>query len=194
MVCQLKRMTMSIEILTIDQAVDKLIGVEGGYVNNKNDSGGETIWGITIDTARRYGYHGPMRAMPRSTAVEIYKKRYIIAPSFDAVWKLSPKIAYELFDTGVNVGPSVPSRWLQENLNVLNRNGRDYPDIGEDGDIGPATLRALQAFLRKRGRDGEIQLLKCLNIDQGAYYKSLARRRPKDEEFFFGWIRNRVEL
>ena len=185
---------MSSSNLTIDQAVNKVIGVEGGYVNNPKDSGGETIWGITITTARRYGYAGPMRSMPKSTAAEIYKKRYVIEPGFDRVWTLSPKIGYELFDTGVNTGPSVPSRWLQENLNVLNRNGRDYPDIGEDGDIGPATLRALQAYLQKRGADGELQLLKCLNIDQGAFYKSLARRRPKDEEFFFGWIKNRVEL
>ncbi len=180
--------------LTIDQAVDKLIGIEGGYVNNPNDSGGETIWGITIDTARRHGYTGPMRSMPRSEAARIYKTRYIITPGFDRVWKLSPRLGYELFDTGVNTGPGVPSRWLQENLNTLNRNGKDYPDIGEDGDIGPATLRALEAFLRKNGPKGEVRLLKCMNIDQGAFYKSLARRRPKDEEFFNGWIENRVEI
>jgi lysozyme family protein len=182
------------KMMSIDQAIDKLIGIEGGYSNNPNDSGGETIWGITIATARRYGYNGPMKSMSKAAAIVIYRARYVVDPGFDKVWDVSSKIGYELFDTGVNVGPSIPSKWLQENLNIFNRQGKDYPDIAEDGDIGPGTIRALQAFIQKRGAAGEAQLLKVLNADQTIFYKNLAQRRPKDEEFFFGWIANRVVI
>lgn len=180
--------------MLIDQAVDKLIGIEGKYSNNPADSGGETMWGITLDTARRNGYHGAMRSLPRGEAARIYKAEFVVAPKFDKVWELSSLIGYELFDTGVNSGPGVPIKWLQENLNVLNRGGKDYPDITEDGAIGPRTLQALKAFLTLRGIEGEQVLLKMLNVDQGAFYKSLARKRQKDEAFIFGWFRTRIEL
>lgn len=185
---------MSNPEMTIDQGVDKLIGIEGHYVNDLKDSGGETIWGITVATARRYGYLGPMRSMPRSEAVRIYKTRYITEPGFHKVWELSPKIGYELFDTGVNIGPGAPARWFQEHLNLLNRNGADYPDIREDGDVGPATIAAFKAYLKVRGKKGESVLLRALNADQGVYYKNLARRRPKDERFYFGWLDHRVVI
>jgi lysozyme family protein len=42
-----------------DREFEKLIDVEGGYTNNPDDSGGETMWGVTIAVARRNGYTGP---------------------------------------------------------------------------------------------------------------------------------------
>ncbi len=172
--------------------IDPLIGREGRYSNHASDSGGETMWGITKETARRYGYDGPMISMPRETAYRIYRQRYLIGPGFDLVYEVSPKIAEELFDTGVNAGQPVASIFLQIALNAFNRQGRDYADILEDGDVGPATIRALKALLAKRGRDGETVLFRALNAQQGSKYLALARARPKDEDFAFGWFLNRV--
>lgn len=45
----------------VERAMDATFQHEGGYVNNPNDRGGETNWGITIAVARAYGYTGPMR-------------------------------------------------------------------------------------------------------------------------------------
>lgn len=169
-----------------------LIGREGRYSNNPADSGGETMWGITVANARRYGYHGPMRSMPRSEAERIYVQRYIVGPGFDDVLAISERIGEELVDTGVNMGPAVASLFLQRALNAFNRQGKDYADISEDGDTGPATIRALKALLAKRGKDGETALFRALNAQQGAKYLELSRSRPKDEEFAFGWFLNRV--
>lgn len=169
-----------------------ILGKEGGYVNDPADSGGETIWGITAVTARRYGYAGPMRDMTRTQALAIYRARFYDGPGFAKVAELSRPIARELFDTGVNMGPAVPSLWLQENLNGLNNGGVDYPDLKEDGDLGPATLAALGKFLSKRGALGEKVLLAMLNADQAVRYKSLSRARPKDERYLFGWLSQRV--
>lgn len=175
-----------------DRLVDPLIGREGGYANHPSDRGGETMWGITIDVARRFGYSGPMREMPRTTAVEIYRRRYWTGPGLADVATVAPAIAEEMFDTGVNMGPKVAAEFLQRLLNGLNRQGKDYPDIVADGDVGPATMRSLKAFLDRRGAEGVSVLLRGLNALQGAQYVKLAEGRPKNEDFLYGWLRTRV--
>jgi lysozyme family protein len=182
-------------MISMDDAINQVIGIEGGYSNNPKDSGGETNWGITVDEARRAGYTGPMRSMPRDVAVRIYKSKYILEPKLDKLWTLEQaRIAYEVFDSGVNCGTQTAIKWLQTGLNALNREGNDYPDIAVDGSIGPATLGALQKFLQLRKLEGEVVLLKILNVLQGAHYLDLSVRRPKDEDFVFGWFRTRIDI
>src|SRR5439155_17018541 len=64
---------------SVDQMIDDLIGREGRYTFNPNDSGGETIWGITAATARRNGYQAAMSQMPRATAAAIYRTAFFTA-------------------------------------------------------------------------------------------------------------------
>lgn len=178
--------------MSIETLIDGVIGREGRYSNNPADRGGETMWGITIAVARANGYAGPMRDMPRETAKDIYYKRYVQGPGFAAIMTVSEPIAEELVDTGVNMGPSVASMFLQKCLNGLNRQGKDYNDIIEDGDVGQATLNALRAYIRTRGAEGVTVMLKALNCLQGARYIELARGRGANETFLYGWLRTRV--
>jgi lysozyme family protein len=180
--------------MSIQSIIDGVIGREGRYSNNPADPGGETMWGITASVARASGYMGPMVDMPRATAEAIYTRSYITQPGFDKVAALSTRIAEKLVDTGVNCGAALPGPWLQRCLNVFNRQGKDYPDIGVDGAIGPATLGALRAFLDKRGAAGETVLLRALSCLQGARYIDLGEKNQRLEEFEFGWFANRVEL
>ena len=170
----------------------KIIPVEGEYSDNRDDSGGKTRWGVTESVARRFGYLGDMRALPLSMAKQIYKERYWGINNLDRVADLTPSIALELADTGVNMGPARAAEFLQRSLNALNKQGKQYPDVRVDGDIGPATINCLKMFLHIRGGEGELVLLKCLNALQGAHYIRLVESRQKDEEFFYGWIKNRV--
>jgi lysozyme family protein len=172
--------------------LDTLIGKEGAYSNHPSDRGGETMWGITIAVARANGYAGPMRNMTRDQAKAIYRKKYWEAPGFDEVAKRSEAVAEELFDTGVNMGPSIPSGFLQRLLNGLNRQGKDYADIKVDNDVGPATLRALDALYAKRGKQASTVLVKGLNALQGERYVSLAEGRSANEDFLYGWLLNRT--
>lgn len=173
---------------TVDQIIATTIGIEGNYSDNPKDTGGATMFGITEQVARAFGYAGPMQSLPRDIAIDIYKRRYWLAPHFDQVAAVSQPIAMELFDTGVNMGPSVAATFLQRALNVLNREGKDYPDIGADGQIGPMTIQALSAYLAHRGMIGETRMLRALNALQGARYIALAEARPANEEFEFGWL------
>ena len=175
------------------RVIDNIIEVEGGYVNDPSDSGGETNYGITKRAARKYGYKGSMKDLPRSLAFEIYEKRYWDSMWLDEVQKIvSEKVVKELADTAVNMGVSIASEFLQRSLNVLNNRGQDYSDLKVDGHIGVKTLNALKVFMSKRGTEGESVLYRMLNCLQGAFYITLAERREKDEKFIFGWFKNRV--
>ena len=169
--------------MTLDDIIAGILVNEGGYVNDAADRGGETMYGITVATARQQGYTGPMRDLPRSFATEVYRRRYIIAPGFDKVAALSMPIAAELVDTGVNMGPVVAARFLQRSLNGLGDGG-----LVVDGHCGPATLAALKAFLDKRPVLGEKRLIALLNALQGARYLDLVEAKPGQKKFLFGWL------
>lgn len=90
-----------------DDIFNTILGKEGGYVNHPDDKGGPTNWGITQATARAHGYTGDMRNLTREQALAILEADYWYGPRFDQVAAVSPVIATELCDTGVNMGPSV---------------------------------------------------------------------------------------
>lgn len=180
--------------MTKDEIFEAILGKEGGYADHPDDKGGPTRWGITQAVARAHGYAGSMKDLPRSTALEILIADYWVGPRFDQVALLSPAIAAELCDTGVNMGPSVQSKWFQRWLNAYNQQGQLYPDLIADGQIGPRTISALKSFLAVRGKDGEQVMLKSINCSQGQRYLELAEQRPANESFVYGWMRERVGL
>lgn len=177
-----------------DRLVETLIGKEGGYVNDPKDSGGETIWGITVAVARENGYSGPMRNMTRDQAKAIYRAKYWAKPGLYLIAPMSERVAEELLDTGVNAGTGTAGMFFQRALNVLNRGGADYADIKVDGAIGPATAKAYASYRKRNGALAEERMLKALNCMQGNYYIELAEARSKDERFVNGWLDQRVHL
>lgn len=178
--------------MAVQTLIDRLIAREGGYVDHPADRGGATNWGITTAVARADGYHGPIRDLPRQRAAAIYERVYWRAPGFDRIAARAPALAAELFDTGVNMGTATAIGFLQRALNALNRGQNDYPDCVVDQAIGARTLAALDAFLARRGRDGERVLVKAIDALQGERYLALAERRPANEAFLYGWLAERV--
>lgn len=177
---------------TIDKIIDGVIAAEGGYVNNPNDKGGETNFGITLAAARSNGYTGAMKDMPRDFAVGVYRKRYVVEPGFDKVLAISEKIGEELVDTGVNMGPARAAEFLQRWLNGFNQPGSGYQDLFIDGRLGPLSLDALKRFLAKRGNEGVMVMLRGLNSVQGARYLEITESNKTQREFLYGWVRARV--
>lgn len=108
---------------------DRMMLIEGGYVNHPNDPGGETMWGVTARVARAHGYNGSMRKLPKSTAKAIAKKSY-----WDAIYgdQLHPAIAFQMLDASYNHGIKQSVKFLQRAINV-----------NDDGIIGPVTLAAV---------------------------------------------------
>jgi len=181
------------DIVDVDKLIETLLEREGGYVNHPADKGGPTRFGITEAVARAQGYGGAMRNLPRDDAAAIYRRLYWVRPCFDEVAKRSARLAAELFDTGVNMGPAVAATFLQRALTALNRNAADYADLVPDGRIGAATLSALDSFFNVRGaRSAETVILRAMEALQGERYLRLAERRPANETFLYGWLANRI--
>lgn len=169
--------------------------VEGGYVNNPRDPGGETNHGVTVAVATKHrhelveqGWDGNMRNLTQSMAESIYAKDYIQRPNYDLLIPHSPAVASKLIDIGVNAGPARSSRWFQESLNSMSRNGKDYLKISTDGRVGPATISAYRALQAKRGPVVACQsIIKLLDAKQATHYVSINM-----DEFVPGWVINRV--
>lgn len=109
-----------------DQAVGFVLldRIEGGYVNDARDPGGETNFGISKQAHPKENIKG----LTRARAIEIYKRDYWDAPGCD---KLPPKLAVALFDCAVNQGAGIAPQLMQRALGVT-----------ADGIIGPVTIKA----------------------------------------------------
>lgn len=178
---------------TIAAMIDGILDREKGYVNHPSDPGGATNWGITQRVARANGYTGDMRALPQPVARDTYYREYIVKPGFLAIAEIDVHVAEEVIDSGVNAGQSRAGLWFQQALNVLNRRGADYADIGEDGKVGKASIAAFQALRRRRGEVVARRLmLKALNGLQFMHYFKLADGGTKFEDFMVGWVDSRI--
>src|SRR5436305_9595982 len=104
------------DTVDLDALIDALVDREGGYVSNPADKGGPTCFGITEAVARANGYAGSMQQLPRSEAAGIYRRLYWVRPGFDQVATRSERVAAELFDTGINMGPAVAITFVQRAL------------------------------------------------------------------------------
>lgn len=165
-----------------------VFAVEGGYVNNPADPGGETNHGVTVAVARKHGYDGPMRELPKETAQQIYIGSYVEGPGFHRVIAMSPAVGEKLVDIGVNAGTGRSARWFQQALNHLSRGGADFPLVAVDGQIGAQTLAAYRALEGKRGRVKACELvIKLLDAQQGTHYMSL-----NQPTFIVGWADHRL--
>lgn len=118
--------------MNFSEAFDKLIGHEGGYSNHPDDPGGETMWGVTKNVARSWGYTGPMRSLPRETAREIYKALYWDRSRAE---EMPDAVRFDLFDTAVNSGVS-------QAIKILQRAAK----VSDDGAIGPKTISAVRSM------------------------------------------------
>lgn len=106
------------------QCFDRLIGHEGGYVNNTADPGGETQWGIS----KRSYPHLNIRALTREQAREIYRTDFWLRLRAE---RLPGAVAYQLFDFAVNSGIETAVRYYQRAL-----------DVADDGWWGPVSQGA----------------------------------------------------
>ena len=115
--------------LSFKQIFDRLIGHEGGYVDDPRDPGGETNWGVTKRTAQANGYTGNMKTMTRQQAYEIYYRAFWLRYNCE---QMPDAVAYQFFDAAVNHGFGNASRMLQRAVGVL-----------DDGIIGKYSLEAI---------------------------------------------------
>lgn len=148
-----------------------------GYVNDKNDSGGETNYGITATKARECGYKGKMCDLPYETAKQIYYNEYW--KKTNAINIANFNISFLLFDFAVNAGVKNAGKILQTAINKqLGKN-----ELKIDGIVGEKTITQLNVWCIFKKTFKDIFIAEILG-----YYTSLS----KFNIFGKGWI-NRVK-
>lgn len=120
------------------KAINQLLKYEGGYVNDPEDSGGETFAGVSRRNNKNWEgweiidkYKESINPITEKSlfnktlfaddklmnfVYSVYKKNYWDCFNLDNV--PSYKIAYLIFDTCVNMGKTVAVKCMQETLNV----------------------------------------------------------------------------
>lgn len=179
---------------------EKTMGHEGGYVDDPKDAGGETYKGVSrrfnpswrgwesIDRQKDKADFPKCLDKDKDLQIEVqnfYKQHYWDKFLGDEIPSKGNEIAREMFDTGVNMGIGRAVKFLQQGLNLLNRNGKSYKDIVVDGGFGPATLGTLKKYLSK---DKPEHLLKIMNILQGNHYINYMTKSPIQERYARGWL------
>lgn len=111
-----------LKIISFDECFDRLLGNEGGYVNNPDDPGGETNWGIS----KRSYPSLDIKSLTRDDAKVIYKRDF-----YDRVnaYRLPGSVVFQLFDFAVNSGCDTAIRYFQRSLGVA-----------DDGHFGPHSI------------------------------------------------------
>ena len=108
--------------MDFDEAFERLIGHEGGYVNDPRDPGGETQYGIS---KRSYPAED-IRSLTLERAKAIYRRDFWNAVRGE---ELPAVLKFAMFDAAVNSGPKQAIKWLQQSVRVE-----------VDGLFGPKTM------------------------------------------------------
>ena len=152
------------------QAITRIIELEGGYVNDPNDKGGETKFGIT----KRWYPNLDIASLTRDDATRIYYQDYWLENQCD---KLPTALAFILFDTAVNQGPVFAVTTLQNSLGVK-----------ADGIIGSQTLNAAYRVITDTPN-----VAISFTHQRLQRYASLAQNDPTQVKFIKGWINRAME-
>lgn len=181
---------------TVRQLAEEIVVREGGFVNDPDDPGGPTNFGVTIHTMRRLGLdltgdgqitESDVRALSRAQAIEIFITHYWARPRISA---LPEALQPSVFDMYVNAGSNAV-RILQRLLREMGH------DIVIDGVIGPQTIRAAQ----QAAEAAPDHIADAYGIARRDYYYALADRRPSSRKYARrrdggkgGWIRRAEEF
>ncbi len=181
---------------SVQDLAREIVAREGGYVNDPDDLGGETNFGVTIGTLRRLGIDlnrdgavdgRDMRALTADRAADIYIQHYFTQPRIcDLPAVLQPSV----FDMYVNAGSNAV-KILQRLLAQMG-----YP-CRDDGVLGPATLQAAELAVQA----APSHIADAYGIARRNYYYALGDARPASRKYARardggkgGWIRRAEEF
>ena len=156
---------------TFEEIIEVVLEHEGGYVNDPNDRGGETNFGI----AKRFYPNIDIKNLTKEQATKIYHQDYWRPAKCDEV---PSQLRHIYFDMCVNFGRRGAVKVLQQAANAKNRD-----KIEVDGGIGPATLKAI--------KNVELERVRAYRVLR---FANLVIKKPEQERFWFGWYRRATEV
>ena len=169
---------------TFEEIIEVVLAHEGGFVDDPDDKGGATNWGVTQavweDFLEDEFTSEDVKGFTREQAIELYKEEFWIPSQSE---KLPEEIREVYFDMCVNHGQRNAVKILQSAVNA--KGG----DITVDGGIGPNTIKASSALK-----------LWELQVERSGFYWNLVfvgsfyGKRNNQAKFIRGWIRRCFNL
>lgn len=156
----------------------QIIAREGGFVNDPDDPGGATKYGVTVHTMRRLGLDldgdgkidaADVRRLTRADAERIFIEHYYNRPGID---RLPQVLRVSVFDMYVNAGGNAV-KILQRLLNQMGQ------EVAVDGVIGPQT----EAGAHLAARAAPDHIADAYAIERRNYYLRLADGRPASRKY-----------
>ena len=166
-----------------EYAVSFVLAHEGGYVNDKDDPGGETKYGISKKSFPKID----IKNLTLDGAISIYYKHYyeFLDSLFDFSGfddeKIGKIFALLVFDSAVQHGRHRTIKFIQTAIKL-------YTDIIVDGVAGPITISKLDEVLNDVPFSSFASALLGIRL---RFYTDIVRHRPRSRKYLAGWV-NRV--
>ncbi|WP_415402651.1 holin-associated N-acetylmuramidase [Tateyamaria sp. SN3-11] len=181
---------------TVREIAKEIVAREGGYVNDPDDPGGATKYGVTIHTMQRLGIDldrdgdvdvADVKQLTRKHATDIFIKHYFEGP---LIAELPAPLHATVFDMYVNAGGNA-IKILQRLLTEMG-----HPCV-IDGALGPQSIGAARAAYAQ----APDHMVDAYGIARRNYYFRIADRRPASRKYARtraggkgGWIKRAEEF
>lgn len=171
-----------------EAAYQRLLEHEGGFVNDKDDSGGATKYGISLrflkDIHEDINLDGvidiqDIRDLTLDKTKELYKIHFWSPYLLGGL--CSQRLATMVFGMVVNMGPSQALKLLARALNVMLTKNKKKK-LEETGRMDKEFLALINRYNR---HESVIGLYKTRVIE---FYNYLAQKDIKKKKFLFGWV------
>ncbi len=153
-----------------DKAFNWILLAEGGEVDDPDDAGGHTKYGIS---KRSYPFID-IHSLTKETAKTIYYRDYWLPAHCD---ELPAPLNTAVFDCAVNSGARRAILLLQVALKT----------VRADGVIGRRTLAAIAMHDPK-------SLTSSYLSERAIFYTNLAQKKPTQRKFLRGWLNRLFNL
>ncbi|WP_234855160.1 holin-associated N-acetylmuramidase [Paracoccus everestensis] len=163
---------------SVEEVAAQIVAREGGYVNDSDDPGGATNYGVTIGTMKSLGLDlnkdglvdaNDVKMLTRAQAQQIFVEHYFRRPRLA---ELPPAVQASVFDMYVNAGANA--------VKILQRLvARMGFAASADGVIGPRTLAAAH----DAAAAAPDHFADAYGIARRNYYYSLADQRPASRKY-----------
>lgn len=183
-------------MFSVHEIAREIVAREGGFVNDPDDLGGATKYGVTIHTMRKLGLDKDLdgdidvddvKLLRRKDAEHIFTKHYFEKPRINL---LPQSLQATVFDMYVNAGGNA--------IKILQRLLSEFQEpVTVDGALGPKTAAAVHRVFEKAGD----YIVDAYGIARRNYYFRIADTRPKNRKYARtraggkgGWIKRAEEF
>ena len=174
-----------------DNIILFVLSHEGGLVNDNDDPGGITNFGISLRFLQSIGLdlnhdnatnYFDIKNITQQDAINIYKKEFWDKFPYGSIE--NEALVAKVFDAAINIGPKNAIILLQKTINAY------FPEnkLATDGILGQQTIAMTNRYLKENHYSGcsFINIFECKLID---YYITLAEKNKSLAKFVRGWTR-----